>query len=155
MAAMRLRAVLACALAVAGAACGSTPAAVTDGGFATPDGGFISCTLVQFFDAGTGTLCFEVPKNNSQGLQQSCAQNAAAVPPDAGFETFTDGPCSRVDALGACRTSVDGVLQDQWYYRSGDDAATSVFNQHASDIMSLCALMNATYLPPSYVPPSG
>lgn len=141
---MRLAAGLVCGLAVGlellGAGCGGGPAATNDGGVA-------SCTLVEFFTGGeTATLCFETSTNAGPGFPQSCAQNTP--PADAGTVTFTDGPCSRTDALGACRTSVYGLVEDQWYYGSGGDSGTSVFGQTASDIKTLCAQMGSTYLPP-------
>jgi hypothetical protein len=150
---VRFIAGLVCGLALAGGACGSTPfTPLPDGDLlAITDGGVVSCTLVEVFDAGqTATLCFEVPANGGQSLEQSCASHDLAAPTvDAGSVTFENKPCSRVDALGGCRTSAYGQIQDQWYYGSGGDSGTSVFNQTASDIMSLCAEMGDAYLAPN------
>jgi len=148
---VRFIAGLVCGLALSGVACDSTPfTPIPDGDLlAITDGGVSSCTLVEFFDAGqTATLCFEVPTNGGQSLQQSCASGDLAAPIDAGSVTFKDGPCSRADTLGGCRTSAYGLIQDQWYYGSGGDSGTSVFGQTASDIKTLCSDMGDSYLPP-------
>ncbi len=138
---------LAVGLVFLGAACGSGTATTTDAA-SFGDAGVASCTIVQFFDGGTATLCLETLADVGPSFQQTCAQNAASVPADAGSETFVDGPCSRADALGACQTDLDGLIENQWYYGSGGDSGTSVFGQTASDIKMLCDLMSATYLPP-------
>jgi hypothetical protein len=138
-------------LALWGGACGGPPATVVPDGdlAAITDGGVLSCTIVEFFSAGqTATLCLEVPMNGGQTLQQSCSRNAMGTPVDAGTVAFTDGPCSRADALGACRVSVGGLIEDQWYYGSGGDSGTSVFDQTASNIKMLCSGTGATYLAP-------
>jgi len=137
-------------LVLSGGACGGTPAAIPDGDLAAiTDGGIVSCTIVQFESGGqTATLCLEVPESGGQTLQQSCSPSAMGAPVDAGTVTFTNGPCSRADALGACRASVDGLLEDRWYYGSGGDSGTSVFGQTASDIQTLCTGMSEAYLSP-------
>jgi hypothetical protein len=142
--------VLVCGLVLSGGACGGTPAAIPDGDLAAiTDGGIVSCTIVQFESGGqTATLCLEVPESGGQTLQQSCSPSAMGAPVDAGTVTFTNGPCSRADALGACRASVDGLLEDRWYYGSGGDSGTSVFGQTASDIQTLCTGMSEAYLSP-------
>jgi hypothetical protein len=148
---VRFIAALVCGLALAGSACSSAPGApIPDGDLAAlTDGGIISCTLVQPFpDGGTATLCLEVPANGGQGLQQGCSSDAMGAVADGGTVTFTDGPCSRNDTLGACRAVVNGQIQDQWYYGSGGDAGTSVFGQTASDIQAVCAEMSEAYLAP-------
>lgn len=147
---MRLTLVLVCGLALGAGACGGPAVALPDGDLATlTDGGVVSCTLVQFFDAGqTATLCLEVPASGGQSLRQSCSPGAMGTPADAGTVTLADGACPRADGLGACRKSVDGLLEDEWYYGSGGDAGTSVFGQTASDIQMLCAATGAAYLAP-------
>jgi hypothetical protein len=149
---VRFIAGLVCGLALSAGACGSTPAAtpLPDGDLlAISDGGVVSCTLVELFDAGqTATLCFEVPASGAQSLQQSCGQGDLTAPADAGSVTLRNVPCSRADALGGCRTSAYGLIQDQWYYGSGGDSGTSVFGQTASDIKMLCSDMGDSYLAP-------
>jgi hypothetical protein len=149
---VRFIAGLVCGLALAGGACSSTPfTPIPDGDLlAITDGGVVSCTLVEFFDAGqTATLCFEVPASGGQSLQQGCAPGGDLTAPlDAGSVTFTNQPCSRNDTLGGCRTSAYGLIQDQWYYGSGGNSLTSVFGQTASDIKTLCGDMGDSYLAP-------
>lgn len=140
-------AALVCGMALWSAACSSTPAAIPDA--AAFDGGLVSCTIVQFYPGGqTATLCLETPPSAAQTLQQSCSPSAMGSPADAGTVTFTDGPCSRADALGACQTLANGLPQNQWYYGSGGNSDTSVFGQTASDIHTLCSDMSEAYLPP-------
>ena len=146
--AVRLLAALVFGLALWGAACGSSPATGDGGPVSFGDAGVASCTVVQFFDGGAATICFETLASVGPSFQQTCSQNGLLVPPDAGSEAFLAAPCSRVDALGACQTIVDGLIENQWYYKSGADSGTSVFGQAASDIMSLCAGMGAAYLSP-------
>jgi hypothetical protein len=146
---VRLTAWLVCGLALWGAACGSGTATGDGGPVSFGDAGVASCTIVELFDGGTGTLCLETLADVGASFQQACAQNAAAATTaDAGTVTFIDGPCARADALGACQANVDGLIENQWYYGSGGDSGTSVFGQTASDIQTLCAGMGATYLPP-------
>jgi hypothetical protein len=146
MTAMR-RAALVCGLGLWSAACSSTPAPIPDA--AVFDGGLVSCTIVQFYpDGQTATLCLETPPSVAQTLQQSCSPDAMGTPADAGTVMFTEGPCSRTDALGACQTLTNGLPQNQWYYGSGGDSGTSVFGQTASGIHTLCTDMSESYLPP-------
>jgi hypothetical protein len=147
--AVRLLAALVFGLALLGAACGSGTATGDGGPVSFGDAGVASCTIVERFDGGSGTLCFETLANVGPSFQQACAQNAAsALVADAGAATFVDGPCSHADALGACQANVNGLIENQWYYGAGGDSGTSVFGQTAADIQSLCANMGDAYLPP-------
>jgi hypothetical protein len=89
-------------------------------------------------------ICLEASGAAGQSLQQSCAQ--AAAQSSGVTVTFAEAPCSRVNALGACRITAGGIVEDAWYYNNGVDAGYA--GQTSADIQMLCAQEGATFLPP-------
>lgn len=122
-----------------GAGCG--------GGSGTGTGsesGFVSCTETESIPgSGTLKLCIETTGNEAQALRQSCTGSVGNV-----AVTFADGPCSHVNALGACRITSGGITEDGWYYNIGSPDAADYAGQTPADIQALCAEAGETYLPP-------
>jgi hypothetical protein len=136
---MRMVAGFVCGIVLSGIACGG-------GSGSGDESGFVSCTELES-TGGTGILeiCAEVSGPGAQALQQSCTQAAAA---GSGVTvTFANGPCSHVNALGGCRSTMNGVTEDGWYYKSSTSDAAG-YGQTTADIQMLCSLANEMFLPP-------
>lgn len=107
------------------------------------ESGFVSCTETESIGSGMLKLCIETTGNEAQALQQSCTGSVGNV-----AVTFADGPCSHVNALGACRITSGGITEDGWYYNIGSPDAAGDVGQTPADIQALCAEAGETYLPP-------
>jgi hypothetical protein len=125
------------ALAVIGAGCGG-------GG----SGGVVSCTLTENVGSlGLIQLCEELPPSEAAQARQSCSVSSSTSLGDAGISvkgTYAAGPCSHVNALGACRVSANGVTVTDWYYGSPDSGVS----QTSAEIQMLCSLAGATFVAP-------
>ncbi|HVV49951.1 MAG TPA: hypothetical protein VHO06_09845 [Polyangia bacterium] len=133
---MRLTMGLLCGLALAGTGCG---------GGGGSDSALVSCTESENIGSGTLKICVETTANERQALQQSCTQSSGGS--GVGI-TFADAPCSHVGALGACRVTAGGVVEDGWYYNIGSADAAGYVGETSADIQMLCAEEGATFLPP-------
>jgi len=128
-----LIAVVAIAVAAGAAGCGGS-------------GGSGSCTLGESIpDAGIAlSICEEVTGASDEDLnmlRQSCMLPGGL--PDAGFQVnahYSDGPCSRVGALGGCRVTSGGLTATVWYYAAGGGTS--------ADIETLCTQAGTTFVPP-------
>jgi len=100
----------------------------------------VSCSVSQ--DEGVvGVLrvCLEAPAST---FAHGCPVPVA----DGGIEVgVTDGPCSRVDAVGGCRITTGAVSETIWYYRVTVDGGA---NPTSSDVQMLCAEGGATFVAP-------
>jgi hypothetical protein len=84
-------------------------------------------------------VCEEVTGLTSAELadfQMTCAASA-----DGGATvTFAQGPCSRTNALGGCRTTEQGHTVTGWYYATGGITQ--------AQIQQLCAQGGLTFVAP-------
>ncbi len=100
----------------------------------------VSCAVSQNEGAlGVLKICLEAPASTfSQGCPAPVADAGIAV-------SVTDGPCSRVDAVGGCRITTGAVSETIWYYADGVDGGGGPMS---SDIKMLCAEGGATFVAP-------
>ena len=100
----------------------------------------VSCALSQNEGAlGVLEICLEAPAST---LAQGCPVPTA----DAGIEvSVTDGPCSRVGAVGGCRITTGAVSETIWYYADGLDGGSGPMS---SDVQMLCSEGGATFVAP-------
>jgi hypothetical protein len=140
------------AVAISGGACdggGSdgvvscTTAAGASGGACDGGGsdGAVSCPTA----AGTEVkICQELPASYRPQLQQICSANPAMASAGASI-TFTDGPCSHVNALGGCKVTNGSLTVTEWWYQdTGPDSAGGT----PADIQKICAGIQGTYVAP-------
>ena len=130
-----------CALLVA---CGSDDD--SDGG-----SGLVSCTVsTDGFDGTILQLCTEVSGSAASQVQQGCQSQTVSFPDGGPSLTqravFVVGPCSHVNALGGCRTTLQGTTATIWYYATG--GADSGTGQTSEDIQGLCQGIGAEFVPP-------
>ena len=118
---------LAATIAAWGAGCGGNSA-------------IVSCAVSQNEGAlGVLKICLEAPASTfSQGCPAPVADAGIAV-------SVTDGPCSRVGAVGGCRITTSAVSETIWYYADGTGGGSGPMS---SDIQMLCAEGGATFVAP-------
>jgi hypothetical protein len=133
--------------ASAGAGCSGGSSNNDGGGGSTGSGGSgggsgtltASCTGAIGVGLPGLAVCEEVTGLTSAEVtefQMTCAASA-----DGGATvTFAQGPCSRTNALGGCRTTEQGHMVTIWY------SATTGFTQ--AQIQQLCAQAGLTFVAP-------
>jgi hypothetical protein len=109
--------------------------------------GLVSCTIsFEGLDFPKG--CLEMSESAASEVQQGCRSQTASLP-DGGLFTqrgeFAAGPCSRVNALGACRSTETGTTVTTWFYAGGADSGTRETNE---DIQRLCEEKGGEFVPP-------
>jgi hypothetical protein len=120
------------AVAISGGACGG-------GG----SDGVVSCTIAQS-PGSEMKICEEVPASLRGQLQQACSYDPAMASAGASI-TFTDGPCSHVNALGGCKVTNGSLTVTEWWYQdTGPDSAGGT----PADIQKICAGMDVPYVAP-------
>jgi hypothetical protein len=99
--------------------------------------GVVSCTAAESGGTyGTLMVCEEVPASFGPQLKQSCTAQSSGGQVD----TFNNGPCTRVGALGGCSLTSGGITETVWYYM--ESGLTS------ADVQTLCSEAGATYVAP-------
>jgi hypothetical protein len=75
---------------------------------------------------------FSAPSEQIGNLKQNCT---------TGGGTWSDGPCSRANALGGCELVDGDVTTTQWFYQSGSASSADM-------VKAYCQQNRATFVTP-------
>jgi hypothetical protein len=122
-------------------------ASVLAAGACNSGGGTSSCLLAESA-AGPGdapatpVTCREWTgaSDDVAARRADCASEAAAVAIIPLPATFSTEPCPQAGIEGGCLQTGDGVTYTDWYYSA--EAPTAAY------VVSICASVGGTYLPP-------
>jgi hypothetical protein len=95
----------------------------------------VSCTITQ----GAAKLCHEISQSQSQGLADSCATIDAGA---GGSQSYSNGPCSHVGAIGGCSVTNEGVTTTDWFYGDGKTPGMT-----PADVKKLCGTLGVFVMP--------